>query len=81
MGKTKAQKLGITKFPYFEYDDKDYITYYETSNGYWWKREYDKHGNETYREWDDGTWYGDKYDKNGMLTYYEDDDGLREYYI
>ena len=78
---TKAQILGITSFPYQEFDDKGKLTYRENSYGHWWKSEYDEHGNETYREWDDGTWYGDKYDKNGMLTYYEDDDGEKTYYI
>tara|TARA_R110002020_G_scaffold173181_1_gene363931 strand:- start:2034 stop:2213 length:180 start_codon:yes stop_codon:yes gene_type:complete len=52
--KTKAQQLGITKFPYFEFDDNT-LTYLETQNGFWWGRKYGNNGNETYVEWRDGT--------------------------
>tara|TARA_R110002020_G_scaffold173181_1_gene363924 strand:- start:103 stop:285 length:183 start_codon:yes stop_codon:yes gene_type:complete len=52
--KTKAQELGITKFPYCERDKNGNLTYIETSNGKWCKIEYDSKGNETYREFTSG---------------------------
>jgi hypothetical protein len=50
MKKTKAQELGITKFPYREFDDKSNLIYYEDEEGYWFKREYDDNGNCLYYE-------------------------------
>ena len=71
MKKTKAQELNITKFPYYEKDNKGNVTYHETSYGDWYKSEYDKHGNENYCEWSDGSWCKCKYDEKGNKTYYE----------
>lgn len=63
-------------------------TYYENSNGFWWKREYDSAGNQTYYETYDSTgnqtyyetsngyWRKRAYDQLGKVTYYEDSDGL-----
>jgi len=53
---TKAQQLGIrdTEFPYREYDSNGIITYYENSNGDWFKREFDSNGCMTYYENSDG---------------------------
>lgn len=42
---TKAQQLGITKFPYEEKDDKGRITYCEYGDGKWSKRQYDDNDN------------------------------------
>ena len=47
---TKAQKLGITKFPYEEFDSNGHRIYCEVLNGDWDKQEYDSNGNEIYFE-------------------------------
>lgn len=47
---TKAQQLGITEFPYYEYDSNGNLTYIESSDGDWAKYEYDDNGNEIYCE-------------------------------
>ena len=52
--KTKAQLLGITSFPYFEYDDKGNISYLETSNGVWWETKCNDKGNVIYLEDNNG---------------------------
>jgi hypothetical protein len=41
---TKAQALGITEFPYEEFDDAGHRTYYEDASGYWQKVDYDSDG-------------------------------------
>ena len=79
--KTKAQELGITEFPYGEFNNKGNQTYYEHSNGTWFKSEYNENGNRTYTEWSDGTWYRGKFDMNGNEIYYEDNDEYIEYFI
>ena len=38
--KTKARELGITKFPYREYNNRGNLLYIENENGYWEKRKY-----------------------------------------
>ena len=53
-------------------------TYFERSNGYWFKREYDIAGNMTYYEKSDGTWSKREYDVDGNETYYEDSDGIQK---
>ena len=78
MKKTKAQQLGITRFPYQEFDINGNQTYYEHSNGYWWKYEYDSEGNETHYEDSDGYWEKKEYDEYEGLIYIEDsDNGIR----
>jgi hypothetical protein len=52
---TIAQQLKVKKFPFIIKDNNGNITYYETSNGYWAKREYDSKGNEIYYEHSNGT--------------------------
>ena len=47
---TKAKALGITKFPYIEYDSKGEVSYYEDSTGYWDKFKKDSKGNKIYWE-------------------------------
>tara|TARA_R110002020_G_scaffold105188_4_gene245499 strand:- start:50 stop:295 length:246 start_codon:yes stop_codon:yes gene_type:complete len=79
--KTKAQELGITEFPYYEYDNKGNVTYYETSCGYWSKTEFDKYGDETYWENSYGSWYKSEQDDKGNVTYYEYSDGTKQYVI
>ena len=51
-------------------------TYYEISNGFWYRSEYDENGNQTYYENSDGFWERCEYDEKGNQTYYEDSDGL-----
>tara|TARA_R110002020_G_scaffold173181_1_gene363930 strand:- start:1795 stop:2037 length:243 start_codon:yes stop_codon:yes gene_type:complete len=78
--KTKGQKLGITDFPYREFDNNGKETYFETSYGSWFKYGYDEHGNRTYFEYN-GNWWKSKYDKYGNETYWEDSKDGREYTI
>jgi len=48
--KTIAQQLNVKEFP-FRIKDKDgNEIYFESSSGFWNKREYDKDGNEIYYE-------------------------------
>jgi len=59
-------------------------TYYEDSEGFWYKHEYDSdaNGNQTYFKNSEGFWYKHEYDANGNQTYYEDSEGdwyKREY--
>ena len=71
------KKLGIAfAFPIKIKDEKGKETYYETSNGNWYRCEYDKDGNETYYENSDGFWSRCEYDEKGNLTYCEDSDGF-----
>lgn len=72
---TKAQELGITEFPYREYDSNWNLTYYEEANGYWSKREYDDNENQTYYENSDEYWQKTEYDSNGNEIYWEDSEG------
>ena len=80
---TKAQQLGITKFPYIEFDSFGNRTYYETSIGFWAKIDHDSNGNRIYSENSDGYWfkydydslenniYLERYDEFGYFRYYE----------
>ena len=49
--------------------------YYESSNGFWTKREYDTNDNQIYVEDSTGFWYKEEYDSNGNEIYYEDSNG------
>ena len=70
------KELGIAfTFPIEIEDANGNKTYYETSNGYWSKREYDANGNITYYEDSDGRWSKREYDSNGNEIYYEDSNG------
>ena len=71
----KAESLGITDFPYTEYDSNSNITYCEDYNGYWYRREFDSNGNQTYYENANGNWVKREYDSNGKRIYYENSDG------
>ena len=77
------QELRIAfTFPIEIRDTKGRSTYYESSRGFWNKREYDSNGNETYFESDEGYWRKQEYDSNGKTTYYENSKGFwrkREY--
>jgi hypothetical protein len=66
------KELGIAfTFPIEIKDANGTQTYYETSNGYWWKREYDVNGNATYYENSYPYWCKHEYDANGKVTYFE----------
>ena len=41
---TKARELGVTEFPYIEYDANGYMTYYEEESGYWESNVLDENG-------------------------------------
>ena len=77
------KELGIAfTFPIEIKNEKGNSTYYENSNGYWWRREHDKDGNETYYENSYGYWRRREHDKDGNETYSETIDGdwrRREY--
>tara|TARA_E500000318_G_scaffold54687_1_gene50930 strand:- start:141 stop:464 length:324 start_codon:yes stop_codon:yes gene_type:complete len=70
------KELGIAfVFPIEIRDTKGRSTYYESSRGFWNKREYDSNGNQTYFESDEGYWRKQEYDSNGNQTYYENSKG------
>ena len=70
------KELGIAfSFPIEIYDTDGKLTYYENSDGYWYRYEYDTKGNETYYEDSDGYWFRSEYDTKGNETYYEDSGG------
>jgi hypothetical protein len=47
---TAAQEFGVVYFPYWEFDERGNVVYYESSNGFWAKYQYDVHGNKVYYE-------------------------------
>ena len=73
--KTIAQQLNVTKFPFEIRDKKGNEIYYETSNGYWTKREFDKNGNRIYFEYSNGGWSKREFDENSNRIYFEDSNG------
>jgi hypothetical protein len=76
--KTIAQQLNIKDFPFEIKDKNGNEIYYETSNGFWVKREWDENGKEIYSENSDGYWCKYEYDKNGNEIYYENSEGVIE---
>ena len=64
---TKAQKLGITHFPYIEKDEKYREIYWENNFGLWIKTEYDSKGNKIYHEDSNGYGYLNTFDENNKL--------------
>ena len=70
------KELGIAfTFPIEINDANGKKTYYETSEGDWWRVEYDANGNETYYKNSKGRWVKYEYDANGNETYYKNSDG------
>jgi hypothetical protein len=67
--KTKAQELGITEFPYIEYDDDGNRTYFEIECGFWVKSTYNDSGLMNYLELPHGYWARFEYDEAGNCTY------------
>ena len=72
---TIAQQLKIKEFPFTIKDSNGNVIYYETSAGYWSKKEYDSKGNEIYWENSAGVWRKSEYDSNGKDIYYENSAG------
>jgi len=72
---TIAQQLKIKDFPFTINDKNGNQIYWETSNGYWSKREYNTNGNVIYFETSDGYWLKREYDTNGKLIYFENSYG------
>jgi len=75
---TKGQILNhdFTKGDFILYDTNGNETYFESSDGYWHKREYDTNGKLTYSESSTGYWYKRDYDTNGNEIYYENSNSL-----
>jgi hypothetical protein len=70
------KELGIDfAFPIMIKDGDGNETYYEDSDGYWWRREYGGDGNQTYFEDSGGYWERREYDEKGKETYFENSDG------
>ena len=57
------------------YDSEGNITYYEDSDGYWYRYEYDSRGNIAYCVNSEKRWYRYERDSEGNETYYEDSYG------
>ncbi len=79
---TIAQQLKIKEFPFEIKDSNGNRIYWETSYGYWVKREFDSNGKEIYCETSEGYWIKAEYDSNGNEIYHENSDGYwikREY--
>jgi len=71
------KELGIAfTFPIKIKDENGNRTYFERSDGLWWRYEYDENGNQTYYETSNGFWYRYEYDENGNQTYNETSNGF-----
>ena len=73
--KTIAQQLNTKEFPFEIRDKNGNGIYYETSYGFWHKREYDESSNRIYFEDSNGSWQKREFDKNNNQIYFEDSDG------
>lgn len=72
------KKLGIDfAFPIEVRNAQGKETYFENSDGGWYKREYDAQGRPTYFEKSDGYWSKCEYDDKGNETYYENSSGRK----
>jgi hypothetical protein len=73
------KKLGIAfTFPIEIKDENGNETYFEDSDGNWYRQEYDENNNESYYENSDGHWSRWEYDEKDNLTYYEGGDGTKK---
>jgi hypothetical protein len=75
---TIAKQLKIKEFPFEIKDSEGNLIYFETSTGYWSKREYDSDGKEVYWETSDGAWIKREFDSEGNRIYYENFNGYWE---
>lgn len=72
------KELGIDfTFPIEIKDENGNQTYYESSDGFWYRREYGENGNRTYYENSGGSWYRCEYDEKGNETYFEGSNGKK----
>lgn len=71
----KARAMGITEFPYKEYDSNGNEIYWEGSTGVWYKSEYNSNNREIYYEDSDGVWAEWEFDSNDKETYYKCSNG------
>jgi hypothetical protein len=62
-------------YPIKKFDANGNQTYYENSDGRWYKREFDDNRNQTYFEDSYSQWIKAEYDADGNITKYEDSDG------
>jgi hypothetical protein len=79
MFKTKYIRIEICYNYYLSksvYNENGLLTYYEDSNGGWYKQEYDSNDNQVYYEDSNGGWNKVEYDSNGKIIYYEDSFGV-----
>ena len=73
------KELGIDfTFPIEIEDARGNETYFENSDGFWWKSEYNAHGEETYYEDSEGYWWKRECNAHGEETYFEDSDGYKD---
>jgi hypothetical protein len=70
---TIAQQLNIKEFPFIIKDKKGNEIYFESSHGYWIKKEY-KDDKQVYYENSDGYWWKSEW-KEGNEIYYENSEG------
>lgn len=73
---TIAQQLKIKDFPFIIKDKNGKEIYYESSKGYWQKKEYDSNGNIIYYETSDGYWIKNEYDSNGNIIHWKNSNGV-----
>lgn len=70
---TKAKQLGITKFPYEEYDSMGKRTYFEDCCGSWFKFDFDLKGRLIYYESSSGMIFSKHYINNELKTFWHED--------
>ena len=73
------KELGIEfKFPINIEKSNGNITYYESSSGFWFKKQYHSSGNVAYYKDSDGYWNTRNYDAKGNVIYYENGKGKKK---
>ena len=72
---TIAQQLKVRNFPFIIKDSENNQIYFETSDGYWIKREYDERGNRIRFETSTGYWSICEYDEEDREIYFENSEG------
>jgi hypothetical protein len=76
MQQTIAQFLKIKDFPFIIKNKNGKRIYFESSTGFWTKREYNSDGNEIYFEDSNGFWVKTEYNSDGNEIYYENSNGF-----
>ncbi len=72
---TIAKQLKVQNFPLIITDSQNKQIYFETSDGYWIKREYDERGNRIRFETSTGYWSICEYDEKDREIYFENSEG------